>query len=399
MIRPLSVLLLAETPDLVAEWRDATAPLVEPRPLVHTAPNAARLVAEARNRAPDLVVVPLPQGHDQLHRLAQELRAAAPNAALLGCVDRSAFASGDAEADHLLVALRLGFADVLRRPLSRDELTASLARIVPGRTPAPAASAKGLVTSFVSNKGGVGKTTLAVNLACELAQRAPHRVLLVDAALQLGLCAAMLDIVPHATLTDVVGQLDRLDATLLRQFTVEHESGLHLLAGPPDAVAAARVDEQHLARVLGVARETFDHVVVDTFPILDAIALAVLDRSDLVFQVVAPTVPAVLGATQLLKVLEQVGVETARQRLIVNGAIPPHAGALQPRDVADRLGRAVDLVVPFSRAAVTACNTGRPVVRSIARWRSFRRSLRSLADLVVAERAPAEQSSAVGGAA
>jgi len=302
-------------------------------------------------------------------------------ATFLGVLDRSQFASGDQESAFLVSAMRAGVRDFLRRPLSSSELAACLHRLVDGEKRPSQPSHAGRVACFVSNKGGVGKTTLAVNVACELA-RDGHDVLLVDAALQLGLCAAMLDLEPDVTMYDAVQQIDRLDGTLLREFATEHECGIHLLAAPRSAVEAAEIREDHLSRILGVARSTFEFVIVDTFPILDGIAIAAFDRSDEVWQVIAPTVPTVLGAERLMHTLEDVGVERERQRIVVNVSVPNHAGRLSSQDIATRLDRDIDLVVPFSRAAIASCNSGRPVVLSGLRLGSFHRRISELADLI-----------------
>jgi pilus assembly protein CpaE len=221
--------------------------------------------------------------------------------------------------------------------------------------------------SFISNKGGVGKSTLAVNAACGLAERCPERVLLVDASLQLGVCASMLDVQPQTTLTDVVRERDRLDETLLRQFATIHESGLHLLAAPRDAVEAAEVDDASLARVLTLARRSYDYVLVDTFPMFDRIVISVLDLSDRAFLVLENVVPTLLGAVKLLDLLDSLGFPQDKERIILNrvARIP---GSVKPADVAQRLGRDIHYVVPYHKRIITAANTGRPFVRNSRGW-------------------------------
>ena len=94
--------------------------------------------------------------------------------------------------------------------------------------------------------------------------------------------------------------------------------------------------------VLAVARGAYDHVIVDTFPLLDGIAIATFDRADQVWQVVAPTVPNVLGAERFNELLLGVGVERERQRIVLNTSVPKHTGQLTPQDVATRLDRDLD---------------------------------------------------------
>lgn len=391
MTRPITLLLVSDDPDLHAEWQAAEEGLADIRVLTHFGDSQREALKLARAQQPDAICIASSTAAE-LEALVIELRDAVPEALLVGMLDRRQFDSGDAETAFVVAATRAGLRDFLRRPLSSNEVNACLRRLhSTDRRVDDRPNKAGRTSVFISNKGGVGKTTLAVNVACELAQRSPGRVLLVDAALQLGLCATMLELEPQVTMHDVVAQIDRLDATLLRELTVAHECGLDLLAAPGDAVEAAGVREEHLSRMLAVARTAYDHVIVDTFPILDGIAIAAFDRADTVWQVVAPTVPTVLGSERLNGLLESVGVERARQRIVVNTSIPSHAGQLSARDVASRLDRNIELVVPFDRAAIAACNTGRPVVLNATRWSSFRKRIAELADLIDArEESPTE---------
>ena len=217
----------------------------------------------------------------------------------------------------------------------------------------------GRIVSFVSNKGGVGKSTMAVNAACGLAVR--HR----------GACswwmrrsrwrlriAARSD--ATTSLSDVAREKDRLDETLIRQLAMPHSSGLHLLAAPADAVEAADIDDEVLSRILTLARHTYDFVLVDTFPMLDRTIVAVLDLSDRAYVIVENVVPTVLGAVKLVEVLRSLGFSHERQRIVLNRytTLPGSVTV----DVANRLGHAVDHVIPFDKRIVVAANTGEPYV-------------------------------------
>ena len=172
------------------------------------------------------------------------------------------------------------------------------------RAPGEARAAQGRVASFLSNKGGVGKSTLAVNVACGLALRHPDDVLLIDASLQVGTCAMLLDLKPTTSIVDAVRERDRLDKTLLRHLTLRHGTGLRLLAAPMDALEGAEVDDEAIARIINMARRSFTYVIVDTFPMLDNVLMTILDITDVACVVVQATAPAVAGAARLLPVLE-----------------------------------------------------------------------------------------------
>src|ERR1043166_2361056 len=139
----------------------------------------------------------------------------------------------------------------------------------------------------------------------------------------------MLDLHPTTTLTDAVRQRQRLDETLLRKLTTPHESGLDLLAAPKDAVEAGEVDDQVMSRIMTLARRTYDFVIVDSFPLLDRLMMAVLDLSDRVYVVVEGMVPTVLGGVKLCQLLDSLAIPRDKQRIVLNryarfsGSLPP----------------------------------------------------------------------------
>jgi len=177
----------------------------------------------------------------------------------------------------------------------------------------------------------------------------------------MGVCATMLDLEPSLTLTDAARERDRLDEMLIRQLATPHSSGVHLLAAPPDAVVAAEVDDDLIARVLTLSRRAYDYVVVDTFPVFDGVAMAVVDSCDQAYVVLENVVPTLLGIVKLFGLLDAVGFPRSRQRIVINRYVR-HSGCLKPSDVALRLGRDVDHVVPYSRGLIAAANLGRPYV-------------------------------------
>src|SRR4029077_8475898 len=97
-----------------------------------------------------------------------------------------------------------------------------------------------------------------------------------------GICALMLDLKPATTILDAVHERDRLDETLLRRLSLPHASGVRLLAAPADALEAAEGGDEAIARILNLARRTFEYVIIDTFPMLDSVVIAALDISDVV---------------------------------------------------------------------------------------------------------------------
>ena len=216
--------------------------------------------------------------------------------------------------------------------------------------------------------------------ACGLAKRAPDRVLLVDVSLHLGSCAPMLDLETPTTLASAAREHSRLDETLVRKLAVRHECGLHVLAAPVDAVEAAEIDDESLSRILTLARRSYDYVIVDTFPMLDGLIMAILDLSDRAYVIVQNAVPNVHGAAHFLPVLEHVGFPRERVRVVLNNNFQKCNATLKTRDVAARLNRDVHHEIPYQKKLITALNTGRPYILSANQMFGWGKAVKRIVD-------------------
>ena len=340
-----NVVVLCTDTRLREEMESALGSLSQYRATGYFAANLHEAIKAVRNRRPRLVVVEIGGDLADVKSLADELsasRARTRRWRALFC--RKFIPLRERRAHCSWRRFEPASKTFCGGPLSSTELGDLLGRVLKsGGTRGGAVPGK--IVTFVSNKGGVGKSTLAVNAACGLALRHPERVLLIDLSIQMGVCASMLDLRPPATVTDAVRQRDRLDETLLRQVATVHSSGLHLLAAPSGAVEAAEIDDEFVIRLLTLARRAYDFVVVDTFPMIDRVMLAVLDLSDRAYVVVENVVPTLLGAIKFVELLDGLGVDRSRQRVVLNRftSLP---GSLPAADVAQRLGREVDFVLP-----------------------------------------------------
>ncbi|HEV3304710.1 MAG TPA: AAA family ATPase [Planctomycetaceae bacterium] len=357
MSGPFQILIVGSDPQIAAECEAALASLAGEGPVLYRATDSRQAVEIARSRRPQLAILEMGSDLSRLKAAVTDVAAVSPETLVAACFRPELFGHDVSESALLIEALRCGVRDFLRRPISAVDLGQLVDRFRRQGSSGPARWGK--VVAFISNKGGVGKSTLAVNTALGLALRYPERVLLIDTSLQMGVCATMLDVEPALSLIDAARERDRLDEMLIRQLATPHSSGLHLLAAPPDAVVAAEVDDDLISRVLTLSRRAYDYVIVDTFPVFDGVAMAVVDSCDQAYIVLENVVPTLLGIGKLLGLLDAVGFPRDRQRIVINRYIR-HSGCLKPADVAQRLGRDVDHVVPYSRGMIAAANLGRP---------------------------------------
>jgi len=329
----------------------------------------------ARNRSPEIALVEVGENTMPAQTFAREMAVTSPGTVVVGVLRQDSFSGNVSESQLLIDVLRCGVKDFLHHPLSRGEFSELLRRIEKESQKRPAKL--GAVVPFISNKGGVGKSTLATNAAVGLAKRMPGRVLLVDASLQLGVAASMLDLNPPATLTEVAKEKSRLDTTLIQEMAISHPSGLQLLAAPRDAVEAASVDDEVMTQVLSLARRSYDYVIVDTFPVFDSISLAILDLSAKAFVVTENVVPTLLGTAKLIELLDKFSFPAEQTDIVLNRQ-QRVGGSLGPHDIAQRLGRTVDWVFPYDKSVIAAANTGRPLAMQTRGMFGFGRTLKQL---------------------
>ncbi|QDS89109.1 Sporulation initiation inhibitor protein Soj [Rosistilla ulvae] len=359
------------------ELRNAMASAPNVHPVFHFQSDLRGTIGAAKDLQPSIVILEIGEDFETLKTLVEESIAAAPDATIVGVYDVQRLPASSTESSMMMRALRLGVEDFLRRPVAGSDFRQVLQRRLAPRRKSHRADGK--LISFISNKGGVGKSTAAVNVAVTLAMRYPDRVALIDSSLQMGVCATQLDLSPDTTLVDAWQQRDRLDESLLAQLMTVHESGLHLLAAPENAIEASEIDDSFLSRILLMARRSYDFVIIDTFPLFDRTVMAVLDLCDQAVIVVENVVPTLQTVRGFFSLLDEVEFPQHRQRVLLN-RYSTRAGGPRASDVGRYLGRNPDYVIPHDQRVILAANTGRPFVLNATRWNKAAAAIRTLAD-------------------
>ncbi len=376
MANNASVLILTDDAKLREEFDSAFRAMGDEQPRYRFAVDRNQLFEALRTQSVDLILIEFSQKPRELTSLVKQCEGSAPGVPVAAILRPEGFGDNVSESSILIESMRAGVCDFLRRPISTSDLRQLLLRSQ-STGARETMREPGRVISFISNKGGVGKSTLATNVAVGLALKRPGSVLLIDGSLQMGVGAALLDLKPTSTLTDLARESDRLDAGMLRQVTTTHSSGLHLLAAPADAIEAMEVDDLLMARVITLARKTYDFVVVDTFPMFDRVVIATLDLSDHAYVVLENVLPTLLGGIKLLEVLDRIGFPATRQSVILN-RYQRVTGSLSIDDVATQMGRRIDHVLPFEKRVMMAANVGDPIALRPARFNAFSRELQAL---------------------
>jgi pilus assembly protein CpaE len=218
----------------------------------------------------------------------------------------------------------------------------------------------GRVVTVFSPKGGTGKTVTAVNVAATLAKHLQKRTLLIDLDLQFGDAAIVMGIEPEKTIYDLVVAPGELDFDKLLGYTTKHQCGLDILPAPLRPEDAELVTEPKITRLLEVARECYDVIVVDTSPFFHGPMLATLDRTDELLMLCGLDVPTLKNVRLALQTLELLSFPTSRIRFVLNRA--NSKVGLTKREVEAALKVEVANEVPSERVVPLSVNRGEAAV-------------------------------------
>lgn len=268
---------------------------------------------EARNANAVLAIVDFdrdPQGAQETAALLQQL--------FFGRIFIAALSSRN-DSDLLLSAMRAGCNELLRKPLDARQLGEMLDRqnkqwlatTGHGRS-------TGKVLSFFGSKGGVGTTTIAVNLAYTLA-RLRHRVLLIDNHGEFGHVCLYLGLDGNRYhFHELIGNVNRLDSELLRGFIAKHSSGLEVLSSPESHDPNRSIDPDAIERTIEFLRGEYDYLILDCETSLNEVNLAVMDSSDQICLVATPEIGAVRDLSRYIDNLSRNEQATTKLHVIVN---------------------------------------------------------------------------------
>jgi pilus assembly protein CpaE len=273
------------------------------------------------------------------------------------------------DAAMVLEAMRAGVRDIIAPDATDEELRVALIKAhdqSARRTVQRAAdeSAERVVESrvivVVSPKGGVGKSTIASNLAVGLGRIAPMDVVLVDLDLQFGDIATHLDLMPSHSLSDAFASSGGVDSMLLKTFLTVHPANFYALCGSESPAAADRVGPKQVRELLNRLAEQFRFVVVDTGAGLDEHTLAALEEANEAVIVSSMDVASIRNVRKEIEILAQLNILPAARHFVLNFA--DRQSGMSVRDVEAVVGLPVNVVVPRAAEVSLAANRGVPVL-------------------------------------
>jgi pilus assembly protein CpaE len=306
---------------------------------------------------PDVGFVALDSNPDKALELIASLAKSAPQCVILAT-------SSSTDGNLILRTMRAGAKEFLTQPLKHEDLASALQRVSRLHFGASSATARGCsVIAVTGATGGVGSTSLAVNLGCALASDSANSVVLLDLDLCLGDADVFLDTIPEYTLSDVSQNIGRLDLTLLKRSLTKHDTGLYLLPRPVQLEDARTITVDELTRVIGLLKAAFTHVIVDTSKSFGPLDMKVLSEADVILLVTQLDLPCLRNVVRLMTSFKESGKFDERVKIVVNRA-GIDTGQISLKKAKETVGREIYWQIPNDyRVMVEVRNNGIPLIQ------------------------------------
>lgn len=279
--------------------------------------------------------------------------------------------TSQSELEDKLSAFEAGADDYLPKPFEIAELQVRLGALLRRADALKMAQAgqlpdanRGHVIAVHSLRGGIGCSSLSVNLAVALKKLWGKSVLLSDMVLTAGQIALMLNMSPKRTWSDLTKyETDDLDATAVQTILSQHDSGLTCLLAPPDPVDAEKISTQLQSITLSLLSTRFDYLLFDLPHCFNEITLNTLDNADEIVLVLSPELASIRAASVALNTYRKLSYPEEKIKLVLNWTF--EEGGLSSKKITEALKHSLDLVIPFApRHFVGAINRGTPLTLS-----------------------------------
>ena len=274
------------------------------------------------------------------------------------------------EQEYLKKAMVAGAREYMVKPFSTDELVNTIRKVYDFEQKRRVQLAEPsmvrdmqrdpqLIAVF-STKGGVGKTTIATNLAVGLAKETRKKVVIVDLDLQFGDVAVMLNVIPKRTITELIQDINQMEPELLESYLVTHPTGVKVLPCPTRPEYAELITGSHVEKILSILKQRYDYIVIDTPPLFHETTLTALDLCHQILLIVATDLPTIKNVKLGLEVLDSLHLK-GKVKLVLNRSSSDIG--IRCEDMEESLGLKVAAHVPSDgRTVITSVNKGTPFI-------------------------------------
>jgi pilus assembly protein CpaE len=303
-------------------------------------------------------------------------------------------ASSSSDGQLILRAVRAGAREFLNWPLQIEDLIAAMDRVTKS-SQTGRKSKTGSIIAVAGTSGGVGTTSVAVNLACALAADPERSVVLVDLDVSLGDADVFLDTIPEYTLLDVTQNITRLDLSLLRKSLTKHETGVYLLPRPVQLQDMESITHDNFKRVISLLKASFSHLVIDLSKSYSKLDMTALQSADQILLLTQLDLPCLRNVVRLMMSFENYDGIVDKVKIVVNrsGMDKTQIGLKKAEET---IGREIYWQIPNNFRVVSECrNNGAPLV-TIAPKENITQNIAELADKLCGNGVPETSANAEG---
>lgn len=269
--------------------------------------------------------------------------------------------SDNPSVDLIIQIMRAGAREFVPIPIIKNELFEAINKIITQfEEPKPQLN-KCKIISVFSNKGGIGKTSIATNLALELSKLTKENVALIDLNFQMGDITTFLDLKPSFNISYMLENIDKINETFLLSTLEKYKnSSLYVLADPPYFKQADNIHPQQIAKLFNTLKDTFSYIVIDAEASFDGKNIAALDNSDIILLVTVANLPALRNTQRCLELFDKLGYDKDKTKIIVNRYM--ENDEIKEADIEKVLSKQIFWKIPNNYFAImSAINKGVPV--------------------------------------
>jgi pilus assembly protein CpaE len=319
----------------------------------------SKALDKIENLSPDLVIMTLGKGDMDVLNLTERIITYRPRLFVILLIEQLSV-------EALSQATRVGAHNITVFPTSAKEFGEYIKSVFKSETARINALSEKTSISWMSrvitvfgSKGGLGKTTIAVNLAVKLAEK-KKKVALIDLDLQFGDVHVFLDIEPKDTIAELIQEVCTPNIDSVRSYMVVHSSGVHVLCGPKSPEYAEVISADKVQSLLSLLRSYYDYVIIDTPPTFNEVALTAIESSSTVLFVTGLDISILKNSKLSMSILDSLQ-QKEKIKVLVNRAVEINSITLD--DVQKILNCPIWARIPSDyKIAVTSLNRGVPFV-------------------------------------
>jgi len=325
---------------------------------------AATLAEETR---PDVILAAVDEPVSRAIQTIEAVRTILPGTPVIAY-------AGAADFGLVRQVMHAGARDLLVRPLKPADVTGAVELALNGTLAGEASSVPvdthpaGSIITVFGAKGGVGKTTIATNLAASIAKNTDSSVLIIDLDTRFGDVAIMLDVEPRVTVAQVAPGAAKFDRETFKSLLIRHESGVYVLPSPKHPTEWRGVDVEEVKELARFAARMFDYVILDTPGAYNEVVASALEVATQVLMVTSVDVASIKDTSFVLDVLEGQKFPPERLMLVVNH--PNGANTIGSSEIGQLLLRPIFWEIPHALEMTLASQVGVPVVLAKPRSRA-----------------------------